>query len=278
MGLNTRHAHVIDGLVPYVVVTPANREYLDLAPFGVEIRPENALNPMRVSSQVFLAMLQELDALTFGPEGMPMPRWVFYDCSEMSGAIFGFGRPAKELDAETRKTYGVPVDYVGLVPFSMYIAIPMADRGSWFGHNLCSISPTLPHLGLRGLGSVTKSLALKTFRTQRFYGATQWDSKALYIHSKFGMLGLMTAYTPAHSDPLTLTYFFDVTDDCLRAAAGDEGITMERPDPEEWVTCTNVARLLELQDAIEAGAKYVVPIAPRMDDDGVLLVPVTRIG
>jgi len=277
MGLNTRHAHVLGRLIPYVVATPSNRQWLDLAPFGVTVQSENIINPMHTSSQVFLGLLQELDGLTFGPEGMPMPRWVFYDCSEMPGAIFGFAQRAEELDAKTRELYAVPEHYQGLVPFSMYIAIPMAERGSWFGHNLCSISPTLPHLGLRGLGSVTKSLALKAFQTKRFYGATQWDSKALYIHSKFGSLGLMTAYTPAHSEALTLTYFFDVTDECLQAAAGDPGIQMVRPDPDEWVTVNDEERIIQLQDAIEAGGKYVVPVSPRSDEAGVLHVPVTRI-
>ena len=36
-------------------------------------------------------LLEQLDALTFGPEGMPMPLWVFYNASELPGGIVGFG-------------------------------------------------------------------------------------------------------------------------------------------------------------------------------------------
>jgi hypothetical protein len=272
----TRYDGLYDLLVPYLVATPMNLPHLNTAPFGLAIPPEHVIDPLRMASEPFLLLLQTLDAATFGPEGMPMPRWVFYDCSELPGAIFGFARHARDLDPEARRVFGVPAGYDGLVPHSMYIAIPMFEAGSWFGHNLCSIAPVLSHLPLKGLGSVTKAVALEVFGTERLYGATQWDSHALFIHVKFGPLDLMTAYTPAHSEAMTLTYDFLCTEEALRSAAGDPTVTLVRPAPERWIRQDDEAAVLALQREIEAGARFRIPTAPRVDA-GALFVPITRV-
>ncbi len=216
------------------------------------------------------------------PEGMPMPRWVFFDCSEMPGAIYGLARPARTLWPKARELFKVPHDYDGLVPVSMYVAIPMYRPGIWFGHNLSSLAPVFERAGvtdtdLRGLGSLTKGLALKCFGVQEFWGATQWLSKALYIHVKFGPLDLQTAFTPAHSEHETLTYGFRVTDDSLRASMGDPGIRITRPQPTFWLEGHDVPGMQTLQDRIEAGERYVIPDAPRATPDGGVLVPITRV-
>jgi hypothetical protein len=275
--LALRNASVFERLVPYLVATPFNLPHLHRRPLGLPIPDENVIDPLKLQSRAFLALLERLDGLTFGPEGMPMPRWVFYDCSELPGAIFGFAIPATEATDEVRAVFGLSASYEGLIPFSMYIAIPMFERGSWFGHNLCSIAPTLPSWNLGGLGSVSKALALKVFGVRKFYGATQWDSKALFIHAKFGPLDLMTTYTPAHSEAETLTYSFTVSDEGVRAALGDSQASLNRPEPTEWVTHRDVSRMKEMQAAIEAGERYVIPHAPRFSSDGVLQVPVARV-
>lgn len=274
--LTTRNDEVIARLQPYLVATRFNLPHLHRHPLGLEIPSENIIDPLRLESEQFLLLLQRLDALTFGPEGMPMPRWVFYDCSELPGAIFGFGLPASALSARARELFEVPDGYTGLVPYSMYIAIPMFQRGSWFGHNLCSVAPTLPEEGLRGLGSITKALAMVVFGVRDFYGATQWDSEALFIHCKFGPLDLHTAYTPAHSEVETLTYHYEVTELGVKSALGVPGATIERPEPTEWVTHADVERMLSLQDELEAGARYVIPHAPAVRN-GVLHVPIARV-
>jgi len=242
-------------------------------PFGLTIPRENWIDPTRLKNEPFLALLQTLDARTFGPEGMPMDRWVFYDCCYMPGAIFGFGRQARDLSDHAREVFGVPAGYDGLIPYAMYIAIPMAPKGAWMGHNLASIGPMLPEEDLKGLGSVTKAVALRSFGTERFYGATQWTSKALFVHTKFGPLDLLTAYTPAHSTAETLTYGFEATDQALRAAAGDPTAAFDRPEPELWVDATDVSAMITLQDRIEAGEHFMIPCRPRRDDSGIF-VPV----
>ena len=278
-----RNPKLLDEFTPYLVATPFNLPSLDLAPFGVPVPPENIIDPLRLESEVFLRLLHRLDGLTFGPEGMPMPRWVFFDCSELPGAIYGLARPAATLWPKARELFKVPADYDGLVPVSMYVAIPMYRPGIWFGHNLSSLAPVFERAGvtdidLRGLGSLTKGLALKCFRVQEFWGATQWLSKALYIHVKFGALDLQTAYTPAHSEHETLTYGFRVTDNALRASMGDTGIALERPPATFWLEARDVPGMKALQDRIEAGERFVIPDAPRATPDGDVLVPITRVG
>jgi len=270
---------LVDELVPYVVATPGNLRCLDLAPFGWPVA--EVIDPTRLDAAVFLDLLHRLDGLTFGPEGMPMPKWVFYDCSELPGAIYGLARPASSLWPKVRDLFAVPADHGGLVPVSMYVAIPMPRRGVWFGHNLSSLAPVfrrldlVPEFDLAGLGALTKGLALKCFRVERFWGATQWASKALYIHAKFGPLELQTAYTPAHSDHETLTYGFAVDDRALRASMGDPGVLFDRPAPTTWIDARDRDAMIALQDRIEAGATVCIPGPPRQTAAGSQEVPVT---
>lgn len=252
-------------LTPFVVTTEANKAAVDTAPFGLKIARRNRIDPNRMDSEGFCALLQNLDGRTFGPEGMPMDRWVFYDCCYMPGLIFGFGRPVESVPASTREILGVPASYEGLVPYSMYIAIPMAAPGAWMGHNLASIAPMLTEENLKGLGTITKSIALRAFGVQHFFGATQWDTHALHVHSKFGPLELHTAYTPAHSEAKTLTYAFAVTDDALLGAMGAPGVSFDRPAPELWIHPDHVETMLAVQDRIEAGERFLIPGPPRAD-------------
>lgn len=278
-------AHLLDELVPYLVATPGNLPHLNLAPFGLPVAPEHIIDPFKLQSAIFLDLLHKLDGLTFGPEGMPMPKWVFYDCSEVPGAIYGLARPARTLWPKVRELFGVPADYDGLVPVSMYVAIPMHRPGVWFGHNLSSLAPVfrrlqlLPDLDLAGLGSLTKGLALECFGVHEFWGATQWLSKALFIHVKFGPLALQTAWTPAHSEHETLTYGFAVTPAKLRASMGDPTVTLPRPPVDFWLDGRDTSAMIALQDRLEAGEAFCIPQAPRhtRQEDGEVevLVPIS---
>jgi len=236
---------------------------LDLCPFGLDIPPGNVINPLRMASERFLLLLQTLDRLTFGPEGMPMPRWVFYNCAELPGAIFGFARDAATLPEHVRTSLGLAPGETGLVPFSMYVAIPIKPPDVWFGHNLASLNPTFPELAMKGLASITKAFALRVCRCQTQVGATQWDSDALYIHPRFGPLELVTAWTPAHPLSETLTYRFDVTEDKLRYAYGDPDAALARPQMELEIASDDRQAMRDLQARIEAGERFVVTGPPR---------------
>ena len=271
--IKTHNDALIADYGTFLVAPPDSLEHADTSPFGLEI--DWHIDPLKAGSGHFLDMLQTLDGLTFGPEGMPMDKWVFYDCSELPGFIYGFATPAKDLSPEERILFKVNDDYTGPVPLSMYIAIPMIERGAWFGHNLASLNRVLPERKLHHLGTITKALALKAYRVERFVGATQWTSKALFIHTKFGPLELLTTYTPAHSIHETLTYAFDVDDACLKAACGDPAVTLHRPTATLHLSSEDVEEMKRLQVEVEQGARFTLcgPAAERL---GALHHPIAR--
>jgi len=254
--ITTRNDAILEHLSPFVVTTQPNRLVLDEAPFGIATRW--FVDPHSTRWATFFELLQNLDALTFGPEGMPMDKWVFYNCAELPGFIYGFALEAGELTPVERELMGVPPVWTGPVPFSMYIAIPMAEPGAWFGHNLASLNRTFPERGFDGLGTITKAIALAAFRVERFFGATQWLSNALHIHTRFGPLDLYTAYTPAHSLAETLTYGFEVTPDKLRFAAGDPAVSVVYPEPDIALDARDVEAMRGLQRRIEGGERFTL--------------------
>jgi len=276
LDIHTRNDAMLRNMTPFLVATPQHAELLDLRPFGMQIPDTNIIDPTKMASERFLLLLQTLDRLTFGPEGMPMPRWVFYDCAELPGAIFGFARRIEELPPSVQAALDLQPGETGLMPFSMYIAIPIRTPDVWFGHNLASLNPTFPSLGLKGLASITKAVALKVFRCKIQIGATQWDSDALHIHTRFGPLDLLSAWTPAHSEAETITYRFEITDDKLHHACGAPKVSVAYPEADFEVAADDRDAMRALQDRIEAGERFVVSGPPRRHMKG-RRVPVSKI-
>jgi hypothetical protein len=274
MRLAPHNTGLLERLQLFVVARPETVTHFDLRPFSIETR--HTFDPLHRDSVPFLRLLQRLDQVTFGPEGMPMPRWVYLDGAEMTGGIVGFGLPASSAPDSARSLLGVPPDYRGLVPYAVYIAIPTFEAGTWFGHNLASVASLLPDQDLSGLGSLTKAVALKLFRTRVQLGATQWHSRALYVHARLGALELLTTDTPAHGDPDTLTYRARISDDILRNLAREPGAHVHIPPAGEWVESTDLARIRALQLDIEAGARYVIAGRPRPSAAG-QQVPIAKL-
>src|SRR5262245_50215142 len=92
--LRPHNARLLEDLELFVVATRAHRARLDLQPFGLHVAADACFDPLHRSATPLLDLLARLDALAFAPWGMPMPRWVFYDCSELPGGIVGFGARA----------------------------------------------------------------------------------------------------------------------------------------------------------------------------------------
>lgn len=274
----TRNDRVFETLEPYLVAAPWNSDHFDRRPFGLGVSDDNVIDPTRLASATFLERLSILDRLTFGPEGMPMQDWVFYDAAEVPGGIFGFATRAEALPPETAARLELAPGASGLVPLSMYIAMPARGEDTWFGHNLASLNPVVPELGLRGLASITKAAALKCFRCRTQIGATQWDSKALRIHTRFGPLELLTAWTPGHSEAATLTYRVEITDEKLRSALGDPGVRLERPVVDLVVASTDEPAMQALEARLEKGERFVIPDAPTHGGNETFHVPVSIVG
>jgi hypothetical protein len=257
-----RYASLLERLTPWLVTLPAHARLLERCPLGVPVETDALFDPTRRASAPFLIALERLDRLTFGAAGMPMPAWVFYAGAELPGALFGLGMPAAELDEGERARLGVDASYDGLVPLSMYIALPARPPSVWFGHNLASLNRVLPGRALDGLATLTKALGLSAFCCTEQLGATQWDSMALHVHARFGVLELLSAWTPLHSEPWTLTYRLQVSDESLRATLGQDA-DVGRPAALLWVTRDNEDGLRALQRRIESGERLAIVGRPR---------------
>jgi hypothetical protein len=266
----------LQGLEPFLVATTYNRAGFNLSPFGITIKESNLIDPTHSGSQAFCDLLLKLDSVTFGPEGMPMEKWVFYDICYMPGIVFGYGIPSQRASAEVLDLFEVTADDDLLIPLAMYGTIPMTYPRSWMGHNLCSIGKRVTSRNLRGLGTLSKSIALKLVKAERFFGATQWSSIALNVHVKFGPLQLYTAYTPAHSESHTLTYGFTCEDHALLAAAGHPDYAFERPMADLWINPSDEEGMIALHHRIEEGEQFVIPCPPRRTSEG-HEVPITLV-
>jgi len=258
--VKTRYRRILESCIPYFVSSPLGAvAHPDDAPLDLKIDEAHRYNPHLVKSGPFLHVLGRLDALTFGPVGMTMPKWVFYDCAEVPGGIFGFGKLAGSLPDWLLRALEVPPGYTGLVPLSMYVAIPMLDPGCWQTYTLCTINEVAPGAAPANLGVLTEAIGLSLFRVERAFGATQWRSPKLAVHSSFGPLKLLTAWTPAHSDPSTVTFSMEVNPSRIEQAL--MGYT-SKEEATHRIDCDDPEALRELQRKLEAGAEIDLLAGP----------------
>ena len=180
----------------------------------------------------------------------------------------------EDVEPEVLELFGVDPGAGGLVPHSMYIAIPTHEDGVWMGHNLASVAEKVPGQPFGGLGSLTKAVALAAYRTRRQLGVTQWSSRALFVHTRLGPLALDTAWTPAHSDASTLTYRATITESSLLNLARDPNGKVEEPEPTMHVTNDDHDAQRELQERIERGEKWCITGRPERLEDGRQRTPV----
>jgi len=202
----TPYQRTLDACQPYVVARPPVLGAIDLAPLGIEIPAANLFDPQHTAGRAFVNMVKRLDALTFGPMGLDMPDWVFYDCAVMPGALFGFARPARTVDPWIRRVLHVPEDYEGLVPLSIFIAIPMAHREATLVYTLCSANQAAPGAAPEGLWRLTLAAGAAALGRGEIVATCQWRSPRLGLFSGLGPLELLTAWTPAHDNPTTCTF------------------------------------------------------------------------
>ena len=275
MSLKPENRALLVRLVPFLVAAPENRARFDLTPFGVEIA--EWFDPLRLASMPFLDVLKRLDQVTFGPVGMPMPRWIFVNGAELTGGVVGFGVPRSRVPEATAVLLRVPRTYQGLVPYSMFVATPTYAGGEWLGHNLASLNAAVDDPSLRGLGGLTKAVGLKVFRARTQVGVTQWGSRALRVHGRLGPLEFLTAWTPAHSEPWSLTYRAGITEASLRHLARDPGGRVEPRAATDWVASDDHPQMQSLQAELEHGARFAIVGIP-VSTPGGQRVPIRRLG
>ena len=251
---------------PYVLATQATAPRLELVPLGVDIQETGlVLDPQRRENEPFLHLLQSLDRLAFGPLGMAMPPWVFYDCGVMPGTVFGFCGPASDLEPWVRRALGVDPAYDGPVPLSIFIAIPMLQAGAWFTHTFCTLNRVCPGAAPAGLAQLTFALGVRVQKIHELYGTDQWRSDRIAALVGFGPLEVVTAYTPAHSMVRTLPWRLR-----LRRLRVEAALL-------QFLDVDDDAALIRVQREIEAGVQYVVA-GPPVVRGSTYQLPVTRKG
>ena len=198
-------------LMPYVFVRPENRIKEPGKRFAInwfeseELKPIYK-NPLQMKEVDFADQILRLETAAFSASNMPMPRWVFYDCAIMPGFVAGF---AIRRSKATKEMLDIlkPQDDTEWLPISLFIMIPTMAPKEWVAHNLCSINSMIPkEQSVYGLGFLTKAFGLWYANVEILCGITQWSSPAVRLHTHYGDFEVMTAYTPVHSYPKTLTY------------------------------------------------------------------------
>ncbi len=266
----THYLPILDKLEPFLIAHDGIAGDLQLNPAGVRIPPQNVFHPQRRKNGEFLRMLALVDTLTFGPFGMDMPGWVFYDCAVMPGAVFGLGMRAANLEPWARAAMKVPDDYDGLVPMSQFIAIPIlsgfvpgrAAPRTWLLYTLESMNQVSAGIAPFGTLHLTLYLGLHVFPIEELWGATQWRSPKLQTYADLGPLELRTAYTPAHSLPRTFSFRLTIDHAHIGSVLASPRAHPLAPPPNALLDVDDVAALVALQREIESGLLVQVVGAP----------------
>lgn len=202
---------------PYVYVRPDNkiqnpgsRHRLDWFPMEPIYK-----NPLELENLPFAEKIYYLEERAFGPANMAMPRWVFYDCAVIPGFVAGFAMRTSAMPESIKKAMGGVDSSLEWTPLSLFIIIPTMAKGQWVAHNLCAVNSLLPESErFYGLGFLSKAFGLWYANVESCLGMTQWGSPALKLHTHYGHMQVMTAYTPVHSHANTITYHVDVDTHC----------------------------------------------------------------
>src|SRR5665213_2610050 len=195
-------------LRPYVYVRPENRIADPGKRFAIDWFTGEPLfkNPLCMDEVDFADQIMRLESRAFAATNMPMPRWVFYDCAIMPGFVAGFAMH-RSIASEEILSLLQPKDSTEWLPISLFIIIPAMAQKEWIAHNLCSMNSLIsPPSQVYGLGFLTKAFGLWYANVEMLCGITQWASPAVRLHTHYGDFEVLTAYTPVHSYPRTLTY------------------------------------------------------------------------
>lgn len=251
-------------LFPYLVATASLAERLDLQPLGHRFAEEHVFDPTRRRSGPFLDLLERLDAATFGREGMAMPRWAFYDCAELPGAVLGLGALARDVDAPTRAAFGEVRDDTFL-PLSMYMAIPTLTEREWLGYSLCSLELGDQTFHGAPVDIATLAISVAALRARQVTGTVQWSSPHLAATARFAPLAVLAAWLPAHTRAETCVFRFEVNEERLERALAREA---RGEGDVEWLLADDLSMHHAAQARIEAGERAFVVGVPEKGAGG----------
>ena len=188
------------------------------------------IDPRTLASEPFIDAVN--DTVSRGPK--PVPRWALYDCAETTGVVLGC------------------LDHRGM-PVSLLAATPTTEAGEWHAFTLCAHDP--------GLSIRTAKLMVDLVRPNVVTAVCPYRRGNLDVFTVLGRVGLVTAYTAAHSEPMSAT---------IRVQPGEK-----RPPGGDALTIDTRREeaLRRLQQEIEAGGRYDIAAGP--GSDGLLSVEKT---
>jgi hypothetical protein len=202
-------------------------------------------DPHLLASEPFVALAHRLAEAVHATRGLP--KWAIYHCLQVPGVVVGLALPAAAAPLDVRTTLDVPHGYDGLVPVSMVAAVPTVEAGTWHVYGLGA---------LNGPAGRTLELAVTALGIRQVVGSVTWESPDLAAHLTLGPLEIITAWTPAHTDPATLTYRVEI------GRTRPSSVNAERASATRRITCGHEAELRDLQAALESGARYQLVGAP----------------
>lgn len=247
----TYYQRIYDTCEPYVITRRPVVSSLDLAPFRLPIPESNVFDPETVAAGDFVTLVKRLDDITYGPIGLSMPSWVFYDCAVMPGAVFGFAKPAASVESWVKRVLDVPDGYDGLIPMSIMIAIPSADPDVGIVYTLASINQVAAGAAPEGLWRLTLAAGTRTLGLHEVVAPCQWRSPQLGLFAGMGPLRLLTAWTPAHDNPTTAT--FRLTTDAAARERLLRGDLVGREGIHRYLDADDHQAMRDLQSDIESG-------------------------
>jgi len=183
---------------------------------------------VRIGSAGFIHRLNALHRAHVPSESLTIPSWALYDCAESSGFIVGLetpGGPGSDPD-----------------PLTMLAATPGMTGGAWH----C--------LALRGrndLLGATLEAGLGLAKPARMTGVVCWADPVLGVLAAGRRLGVLTAWTPAHSEPASATYL------------------ISQPEPDRAETETERTRLATRDEAMMRRVQGEIEAGRRAWIDGV---------
>ncbi len=226
-----------EGLEPYAVV---RSEFSERGNQRV-VR----LDPTRTSSAPFLRSLERLDRLVYGPSGMATPRWAFYDCAELPGAVYGLCVSANQLPEEVREALAA-CEREGAVPLSAVVAIPTVVDDHWLVYAICELGEAVD-TGFPDLRSEMLRAALSWLGAREVSAVCGWADDRISLHLHCAPLELRAAWMPSHDRPATC---------CIRYVT-------HRPESppsgrHTWISGTDGEALQDLQAKIERGHRFLI--------------------
>ena len=214
------------------------------------------MNPLHMDEVSYADQILNMEWKAFEKSGLGMPRWVFYDCAIMPGFVAGFAHKTESLPKEIKEALDLN-SKLEWTPISLFIIIPTMAPGEWVAHNLSSVNSLIPReKRFYGLGFLTKAYGLWHANIRVCCGVTQWRSPAIKLHSHYGAFEILTAYTPVHTYPETLTYRLKVDPKywtMFFTKQHDDSFYEKFTDTGHLVDPKDKNSLIELQRLIEAG-------------------------